>query len=318
VKTETVPTVDIRQLESSQTLAELDYACRDWGFFQITNHGISETMIARLSELMHEFFAQPAAKKREISRSRANPWGFFDRELTKNTPDWKEVYDYGPADGEIIQPQWPHDIPGFRNAVDDYFTACEALSYKLLAALSTNLGMPPDFLARGFEPEHSSFLRLNYYPVCPNPDSPEGLENPDNGHLGVNQHTDAGALTLLLQDDQPGLEIFNHGRWHLVEPRRDALVINIGDIVQVWSNDTYRAALHRAVTNTERARYSIPFFFNPDYRTNYAPVPTMISDDHPAQYKEINWGEFRDQRHAGDYANYGEEVQISHYKTSAG
>ena len=156
-------------------------------------------------------------------------------------------------------------------------------------------------------------MRLNYSPACPTPAAPVGVGTPDKGYLGVNHHTDAGVLTLLLQDDQPGLEVFRHKRWHLVEPRRDALVVNIGDIVQVWSNDRYRAALHRARANSEAERFSAPFFFNPSYDTDYAPLPSTISARRPAHYRPINWGQFRSLRSAGDYADGGEEVQISHY-----
>ncbi|MEX2495762.1 MAG: 2OG-Fe(II) oxygenase family protein [Woeseia sp.] len=147
------------------------------------------------------------------------------------------------------------------------------------------------------------------------PDSREtgGLATSTDGYLGVNHHSDAGVLTILLQDEQPGLEIFRRGRWHLVEPCRDALVINIGDIVQVWSNDRYRAALHRVVTSPDAERFSVPFFLNPSWETEYAPLPTMVDDSHPARYRPINWCEFRSRRAAGDYADYGEEVQISQY-----
>ena len=141
-----------------------------------------------------------------------------------------------------------------------YTEACEGLALRLLAAISTNLGMPPDYLAASIGATHSSFLRLNYYPVCPEPARPEGLDQPEDGHLGISHHTDAGALTVLLQDDQPGLEVYRDGDWYVVEPRSDALVINIGDIVQVWSNDRYRAALHRVITNPHKARYSVPYF----------------------------------------------------------
>ena len=103
-------------------------------------------------------------------------------------------------------------------------------------------------------------------------------------------------------------------QWHLVEPRSDALVVNIGDMVQVWSNDRYQAALHRVTTNTDNPRYSAPYFFNPEYRANYAPIPTMVDADNPPRYREINWGEFRRLRADGDYADYGDEVQISHYR----
>ena len=309
MNSENIPVIDIRQLDHPETLAAIDDACREWGFFQIINHGIPQSVTDDIVREMHAFFDLPIEDKRRISRTEKNPWGFYDRELTKNRRDLKEIYDFGPADGADIEPRWPRNMPGFRNAVHGYYRHNKRLAHRILAAISTNLGMSPGFLGRGFGPDHTSFLRLNYYPVTRSSHS--------NGHLGVGQHTDSGALTILLQDDQPGLEVFRNNEWHLVEPRRDALVVNIGDIVQVWSNDNYFAALHRVIASADKPRFSIPFFLSPGYRTNYAPVPTMISEDHPARYKEINWGEFRRQRADGDYADVGEEVQIEQFRIRA-
>jgi len=312
---ESIPVIDINRLSDPETHAAIDLACRDWGFFQVTNHGVSAGLISDLQRAMQAFFALPKAQKDAVLRTRDNPWGYYDNELTKNVRDWKEVFDYGPGDGKKLVPQFPEELPDFREAIITYTNACESLAFQLLAVISSNLGMPDDFLAGSFDTTHTSFLRLNFYPICPEPARPDGLAPPEGGHLGISHHTDAGALTLLLQDDQPGLEVYRDGDWHLVEPREDALVINIGDIVQVWSNDRYQAALHRVVTNTENARYSAPYFFNPRYDANYAPLPAMIDADHPARYRPINWGEFRALRADGDYGDYGEEVQISHYKT---
>jgi len=316
---ENVPVISIRQLEDPKTRADLDEACREWGFFQVVDHGIEPQVIANLKQKMHEFFIMPKTTKRSISRTAQNPWGYFDQELTKNTLDWKEVFDYGPAElstqveDPVIFPQWPRFVPGFKPATMDFYRDCEALGFNLLGAISRNLGMPASYLDQYFAPRHTSFVRLNYYPVCPKPAAPADDTPPEAGYLGINHHTDAGALTMLLQADEPGLEVFHDGAWHLVEPRDDALVINIGDIVQVWSNDRYRAALHRVTANDAKARYSAPFFLNPAYNANYAPLPTTVDAAHPTRYRPINWGEFRNLRTAGDYADYGEEVQISHY-----
>jgi isopenicillin N synthase-like dioxygenase len=163
--------------------------------------------------------------------------------------------------------------------------------------------MPASHLDADFQPEHTSFLRLNYYPKCPTPE----------GHFGVNHHTDAGAVTVLLQDEQPGLEVFQRGAWWLVEPRPDALVVNIGDIAQVWSNEKYLAPLHRGLANAAAERYSVAFFLNPAYRAIYAPLPSTVDARHPPRYRPINWREFRAKRAAGDYADYGEYAQISQY-----
>jgi isopenicillin N synthase-like dioxygenase len=309
----TVPVIDIERLDNPDTLEALDGACKDWGFFQVCNHGINVHTSDEMHHFMRAFFDQPQSLKQKITRNRDNPWGFYDRELTKNIRDWKQVFDFGPDDGQGLAPRWPIDLPGFKRAMEGYYSECEKLSHRLLAAISTNLGMPAEHLRQSFVPRHSSFLRLNYYPICP-----PGTVDADNATatdapLGVNQHTDAGVLTVLAQDGQAGLEVQKDGEWHLVEAREDALVINIGDIVQVWSNDIYKAALHRAVTNPHHARFSAPFFFNPDYSATYAPLSSVLKSGQSARYREINWGEFRSLRADGDYADYGEEVQIEHY-----
>ena len=308
-----LPVIDVSNLARPETRQAVDAACQDWGMFYIVGHGIARSTIASLQEQMRSFFAQPLATKREIVRTPENPWGFYDRELTKHTPDWKQVYDFGPADGGSMQPQWPMVLPAFQGAIRGYYDACDTLSLELLRVICANLGLSERALDACFRPSHTSFLRLNYYPRCPTPVRPADLAMAVNGYLGINHHTDAGALTLLLQDERPGLEVFHAGTWMLVEPLPDTLVVNIGDIVQVWSNDRYRAPLHRVLANADKERFSVPFFFNPAYSTSYAPLPSTVDAQTPARYRSINWGEFRTRRAAGDYADAGEYHQISHY-----
>jgi isopenicillin N synthase-like dioxygenase len=193
-----------------------------------------------------------------------------------------------------------------------YFRACERVSFTLLEAIALSLGVSPETLTRDFVDGHTSFVRLNYYPRH-DPLSPEQSASA-TGHLGVHHHTDAGALTVLLQDDVSALEICVDGRWILVEPVVGALLINLGDIIQVWSNDRYPAPLHRVRASTDRERYSLPFFFNPQPEAVYAPLATLTNEQSPPRYRAINWGSFRWKRQQGDYANYGAENQISDYR----
>lgn len=309
-----VPVIDLARGDDCATRAAIDHACREWGFFQIRGHGIDRQVIDALYTQMRQFFAQPFPVKHAVYRSPENPWGFYDQELTKNTRDWKQIFDYAAvACGESV-PRWPASMPQFRTALNDYYHACESVAQRLLHIIAANLGMAPDALDPHFAPCHSSFARLNYYPPCAEPERPDGVSTPKRGHLGVNHHTDAGAITVLLQDDQPGLEVFQRGQWRLVEPVADALVINVGDIVQVWSNDRYRAPLHRVIANADTERFSAPFFYCPSYQTDYAPLPTTVTAQRPAAYRVINWGEFYRKRAAGDYADVGEEVQITHFR----
>ena len=298
----------------------LDDACKEWGFFQIVGHGIDQVLCQETLRQMGQFFSLPGGEKRSIIRTADNAWGYFDREFTKNVRDWKEVFDVGPPEdsGPLAGtvPQWPKSLPGFKSTLQAYADACERIARHLLSSIATILGAAPIDLYRAFEPEHSSFLRLNYYPLCAEAATPDSPTVPEEGHLGISHHTDAGALTVLMQSSIAGLQVKRRGHWYLIEPQDDALIINIGDIVQVWSNDRYKAPLHRVVANSHCERYSAAFFFNPSYEANYAPLPSVCDENNPPLYEPINWGEFRAGRAADDYADLGEEIQISRFRTS--
>jgi isopenicillin N synthase-like dioxygenase len=313
-----LPVIDVSGLpDDPDVLAAIDAACRAWGCFLIRGfERVSDLDVRLLGEFeagMHAFFALPRERKQAVERTGENTWGYYDRELTKNTRDWKEIFDVGPASGTNV-PQWPTDLPGFQGLIERYYRACESLAVPLLRALSVCLGMPAAYLD-GFFAGHTSFLRLNHYPPCPDPARPDDPSGAGAGSapFGINHHTDSGALTLLFQDRQPGLQLFRRERWHLVQPAEGTLTINIGDIVQVWSNDRYLAPLHRVLANSTTPRYSAPFFFNPAPTADYAPLPSLCAEA-PARYRPINWGEFRARRAAGDYADIGSEIQIADFR----
>ena len=307
--------VDYRELCAGGALESLDRACRDWGFFELVHPPIPPDLCEAMLCEMERFFSLPAASKRRCERTAENHWGYYDRELTKNVRDWKELFDVGPAVGRCV-PQWPEALPGFRETTEAFYRACEAVAVELVRSLGGALGADGDALVRGFE-DHTSYLRLNHYPCCDRPaapDTPMGVAvGPAVGHLGISHHSDAGAVTVLLQDGRDGLQVERDGQWHAVSAERGAIVINIGDVVQVWSNARYRAPLHRVLASQEYARFSAPFFFNPSFHTDYAPLVARDAQA-PPRYRPINWGEFRNGRAAGDYADVGEEIQISHYR----
>ncbi len=305
------PVISRQQLGEPETLARLDRTCREWGVFYLVDHGLDQR--DALFAQARAFFTEPPAHKNQVRRSEDNAWGFYDEELTKNTRDWKEIFDVGP-EGVYGVPQWPRSTPALRQACERHFAQCQTLSFDVLRALSINLGVEGDSLFHAFEPEHSSFLRLNYFPVCNETAEPAGLTTPVDGYLGVNHHTDAGAITLLLTDDVPGLEVYVRDSWQSVPPVAGALIINLGDVVQVWSNDRYTAPVHRVRAQASSVRMSMPFFFNPAASVDYAPLESMTSATSPARYRAINFGEFRSLRAAGDYADGGEEVQIDQYR----
>lgn len=306
-------TIDVAALPANDVLARLESASRDCGLFRLRHHGVDGDLLRRLDSRSRRFFAQDANAKRELLRSVDNPWGYNDAELTKNTRDWKEIFDHG-VDGQAGRDTpWPVDLPEFRSAVLDAYAAFEALSLKLVSGFERLFGVAAGSLGAAFEPAHSSFIRLNYYRPCPEPAAPAEIATPDTGHLGVNHHTDSGVLTILLLDGHDGLEVFHNGEWRGVSGEPGSLVVNLGDVLQVWSNDAFVAPLHRVRASTEGDRLSVPFFLNPAYKATYAPLAEWLADGEAPRYRPIPWAEFRERRLAGDYADQGSEVQISDY-----
>jgi isopenicillin N synthase-like dioxygenase len=302
-----LPTLDLRQADAA--VAAMARGCREWGVFHLVGHGLALEALQEVRDLSRAFFARPQGEKRALSRSKANPWGYFDRELTKTRRDRKEIFDIACGDGGPGAPfegatPWPREPARFEAVMRRYADACAELSARLLAILAQSLGVPEAALAGRFRPSHSSFLRLNYYPVR---DALADELGPSD--LGIHHHTDAGALTVLLQDAVSGLQVFRDGLWHDVAPLDGALTVNIGDLVQVWSNDRYPAPIHRVRAMTREDRYSAAFFYNPSYTATIAPEVA----GEPAHYRPFSWKAFRAGRAEGDYADYGQEVQISDF-----
>ena len=320
---EAVPVIDVgavtqdaASVDSQAAVDAIARACRDWGFFQVVNHNVSDELISKTWSQTRKFFAEPLPVKEAIMRTRENPWGYYNNELTKNQRDKKEVFDYTTDGVDPIysaKNRWPSIDDEFQETMRAYRDACTELGLSLLDAFCVGLDLPSGHMRKEFAEDHTGFIRLNYYPVK-DPLASSGIEQLPTADLGVHHHTDAGALTVLMQDDVGGLQVFKDGFWHNVPPVPGAFVINTGDMMQVWSNDYYQAAIHRVLAMDTSDRYSIPFFFNPSASTEVSPLSTVVSDERPGRYKTIRWSEFRGKRTDGDYADYGPEVQISQYR----
>ncbi|KAM0062097.1 putative oxoglutarate/iron-dependent dioxygenase, non-hem dioxygenase domain-containing protein [Helianthus debilis subsp. tardiflorus] len=295
-------------------------ASRDWGFFQVINHGVPIESRERVFTASKRFFDQSVEEKRKVKRDEANPLGYYDTEHTKNVRDWKEVFDFT-VDPPLVIPayesgdeetfleyhnQWPQHPPELREACEEYVKDLKKLSNKLLELISLSLNLPANRL-EPFLKDQTTFVRLNHYSPCPAPDLA----------LGVGRHKDAGALTILAQDDVGGLEVKRKtdGAWIFVKPTPNAFIINVGDIIQVWSNDAYESVEHRVRVNSTKERFSIPFFVNPAHYTVVEPLAELTNEQNPPKYKGYNWGKFFATR---KYSNFKklevENIQIYHFK----
>ncbi|CAL4934755.1 unnamed protein product [Urochloa decumbens] len=317
-----VPLIDLSPLTSGDAAAAVDAlaaevgaASREWGFFLVTGHGVPAETVARATAAQRAFFALPAECKAAVRRSEAAPLGYYESEHTKNVRDWKEVFDLvmhepttPPAGGEVVyENKWPEDLPGFREALEEYMEALEELAFKLLELLARSLNLKPDRLHGFFKHQPTTFFRLNHYPPCPSPDLA----------LGVGRHKDPGALTILYQDDVGGLDVRRRsdGEWVRVRCVPDSFIINVGDTMQVWSNDRYESAEHRVSVNSARERFSMPYFFNPAADAVVEPLGELVGEDEPPRYSAYSWGEFFSTKLSGNYKKLDvENLQIEHFK----
>ncbi|KAF9675945.1 hypothetical protein SADUNF_Sadunf09G0086800 [Salix dunnii] len=299
---------------------EIGNACKNWGFFQVINHGVPLAKRQSIEKASRIFFGQPLEEKRKVRRSEEKVLGYYDSEHTKNVRDWKEVFDLNVQDPTVVPAsskpddeeltrwfnQWPEYPTDLREVCEEYAKEMEKVAYKLMELIALSLGLPKDRF-HGFFKEQTSVVRLNHYPPCPVPDLA----------LGVGRHKDAFALTILAQDDVGGLEVKRKtdGEWLWVKPTPNVYIINVGDILQVWSNDTYESVEHRVMVNSGRERLSIPFFLGPAHHTNVQPLEELVNQQNPAKYKPYNWGKFLVTRKSSNFQKLDvENIQIHHFK----
>jgi isopenicillin N synthase-like dioxygenase len=288
------------------TAWEIHKACRDTGFFYVSGHGVAADLIEAQFDWARRFFALPPEQKAALhmkhSRSFAGYEPLAGQTLdAASPPDLKEGYYYTadlPADDPHVQAgirgygsnQWPADAPGFdavafRAQMLAYYTAMRNLGDRLLSLLARSLDLAPDY----FVPMYckpNAVVRLLHYPPQP--------ESASFNQIGAGAHTDWGGITLLAQDDSGGLEVQNTaGTWITAPPVPGSFVVNLGDMVQRWTNDLYRSNMHRVLNRAAepRDRYSVPFFYTPDHFSRIECLPGCSGPDRPARYAPCLAGE---------------------------
>jgi len=312
-------------------LQRLRQAVERWGFFELHNDGIDPQCRRDLFAAQRAFFALPDAQKLRLCRTASNARGYNPGELTKNRLDAKEIFDVGhkpdplAADDALVNQvadgwnQMPENV-AISEPIWRWFQVCEPLAIEVYGWLLSSLGVS-EALASHSE-GHSSFLRLNAYSDANQKKQlkNENVENEDfdlMGPLGIHRHTDAGLVTLLVEDGHHALQVLHQEQWWMIEPSPNAFIVNTGDMLQVLSNDRFIAPEHRVLGSVgSQHRLSAAYFFNPPYNQVIQALPSKDKGsifDEP-RYRGFTWEAFRRRRGAGDYEDLGEDVQISHYR----
>ena len=311
-----VPTIDLQVAkQDASVLAPLDAACRDHGFFNLTNHGLDD-VINNMWRVSKNFFQKPVSFKRSVLRTADQPLGYYDRELTKRMRDQKEVYDYmQPRTDGTDRNKWPEGEEEFRQALETFFHEASQAAAETLNLVYRTLGTDQADLPKG-DPRTSN-VRLNYYPLHDPLEGGIRETVADLGDMALHHHTDPGVLTLLIQDMTGGLQTHSHADgWIDVPPVEGSIVVNLGDSLQVWTNDTYKAAIHRVVRMESigaEDRFSTPYFFSPDKDAILEPLSALSGE--PPRYRSFTWQEYIKGRVDDNYTDLGEDdIQISQFR----
>lgn len=312
---ERIPVIDLAPALGTDRAARMDTAkaireaCVGVGFFYIRDHGVAEAVTRRALAETERFFALPQAIKLEYDIARIGyhrgyvPVGGLSADPGK--VDLQEGFEVGlelPADdpdhtagNPIYGPNvWPVELPAFRTHVYAYFEEMLTLGRRLFALFALALDLPEDYFEAEIDKPMAQ-LRLIYYP-------PSGDRAAKADVIGVGAHTDYECFTILWQNES-GLQVQNpQGRWIEAPPIPGTFVINIGDMMQRWTNDLFVSTPHRVVSTSGRARYSLPFFFGANYETVVRCLETCCGPDNPPRHPPTKCGLWTETMHTYAYA----------------
>lgn len=290
---------------------QVDRICRETGFLAISGHGVPQDVINAAWQAGYDFFDLPPEEKQ---KSRAPypgyPYGYLAPELEalaksrgeETPPDLKESFNGGPlATPEGLNDPaalsfcyaetiWPSRPAGFRDAWTAYYRAMEDLAARIMRVFAVALRLPEDAFEPTIDKPISAMRAVNY---------PEQAVAPKPGQLRAGAHTDYGSLTILLpQAGSRGLQIVDpSGTWVDVPPVPGAFIINIGDLMQRWTNDRWVSTLHRVVNPPEgpeaaARRQSFAFFHQPNWHQEIVCLPTCLEPGETPKFEPVQSGPY--------------------------
>ncbi|KAL8037444.1 hypothetical protein ABFX02_11G040400 [Erythranthe guttata] len=286
-----IPVIDFTrlQLASSSSSSAIDEellnlrsALTTWGCFQAINHGIENSFLDEVRRLAREFFHLPMSEKQKNARTENDYEGYGnDIVLFENQPlDWTDrlYLLVSPQDKQKLE-YFPRTPQSFRKMLHDYTLEMKRIQEELLKSIARSLDLAEDCFVKRFGERGTMYARFNYYPPCSRPDLVHGLK----------PHADGSGLTILLQDDKvEGLQMLKDDQWFRVPVMPYALLVNIGDQLEIMSNGLYKSPVHRALTNAENERNTLAMFCAPDPTLEIEPVEELVDNEkRPRLFKKV-------------------------------
>ncbi|XP_050219813.1 2-oxoglutarate-Fe(II) type oxidoreductase hxnY-like isoform X2 [Mercurialis annua] len=308
--------IDLSTSDVNQSINLLKQACLDCGFFYVINHGISEEFMEEVFRESKRFFELPITEKMKVLRNEKHR-GYtpvLDELLDPDNQvhgDYKEGYYIGvevpeddpEADKPFYGPNvWPDAalLPGWRQTIERFHQEALEVARKVARIIALALDLDADFFDK---PEMLgqpiAVMRLLRYGAY--------VSDPSKGIFGAGAHSDYGLITLLATDDVSGLQICKDKDaqpqvWENVAPLKGAFIVNLGDMLERWSNCIFRSTLHRVVGNGQE-RYSIAYFVEPSHDCLVECLPTCKSENNPPKYPPITCGTYLSQRYKDTHSD---------------
>uniref|UniRef100_A0ACD5WNH7 Uncharacterized protein n=1 Tax=Avena sativa TaxID=4498 RepID=A0ACD5WNH7_AVESA len=285
-RSDDVPVIDLGKLLNPETgeteSAKLKFACEEWGFFQLVNHGVPDEVIAGVKRDTEKFFELPLEVKRVYAQRPGDLQGYGQAYVQSHD----QKLDWGDLLGVYTQPPqardmsyWPSQPHTFRNSIEEYSSELMKVADSVATFIAKTLDVDPELVA---DKNVVQILRMSYYPQCPS--TPEKV-------LGFSPHSDGSFLTILLEvNSVQGLQIRWNGVWIPVKPRRDALLVNVGDLLEIMTNGRYKSIEHRVTINAHKERLSISAFHVPNLDGVISPILGTMEEK--VLYKTTNVEEY--------------------------
>ncbi|KAF5200494.1 Flavonol synthase/flavanone 3-hydroxylase [Thalictrum thalictroides] len=283
-----IPTIDFSEQDEQQLIQKIANASIHWGLFQIVNHGIPVEVIKKLQTAGREFFELPLEEKEVYAKpADSETIEGYGTKLQKEMEGKKTWVDYlfhnvwPPS--RINYKFWPKNPPYYREANEEYVTYLREVVDKLFKYLSLGLGVEANTIKEAMGGDELEYLlKINYYPPCPRPDLT----------LGVAPHTDMSSITVLVPNEIPGLQVFKDDHWYNAKYIPNALIIHIGDQIQILSNGKYKSVFHRTTVNKDKTRMSWPVFCSPPREMVVGPLPQLVTEENPAKFKSKKYKDY--------------------------
>ncbi|XVE57611.1 hypothetical protein DITRI_Ditri04bG0104200 [Diplodiscus trichospermus] len=292
-----LPIIDLSSPDRLSTASSIREACMEHGFFYLVNHGVEEELLKEVFEQSSKFFKLPIEEKMKLAKRNHRGYTALYAEkldtFSSTQGDSKESFYIGPlADGLN---QWPleEDLPSWRSTMETYYKKVLSAGTKLISLIALALKLDEDFFEKlGALNEPMTFARLLHYPGY--------IESSSEEIYGASAHSDYGMVTLLATDGVPGLQVCREKSkqpqvWEDVPSMRGAFIVNIGDMMERWTNCLFRSTLHR-VLPPRRERYSVAFFIDPNKDCIVECLKSCCSESSPKRFPPIRSIDYVEER----------------------